>query len=423
MSPLASVEAQSVDVVLRAPRAGSVGLAQRVQLFAERIDGVPLRVLEPLQQGGTGHRHGYHADQHLGVFGGFLVGLATFLALLPRFLALACQHVLVVELAFPHVNGILHHTLVRGLLTADYRHQSQVVHVAVAIGGLHLVSIGSSYRQHTTQHRHVHRLRHTHQTLPKTYRQVLRLKVESRQRSITITPVKAKVIVPVPVKVRVKVKVSVRVRVKVSVNVPVPVKNIQRISQSDGEPVEFRRQCISDFLALLLQRESVVAGDHLVEPFEVTAADVPQVARQLVGQRVAVAFGRFIAVVVNLPVFRDDLREGDAVVFRGVLAGAPAGFSGSSGDSGFSGFSGDSGYSGGAAAAPLNPKNLIIQEKQLRLRRGEEHPRDVLRTRVILHAQQVARPLQVLLLAQRRLPAEHQVVAFAAGTLLQHQQA
>jgi hypothetical protein len=165
--------------------------------------------------------------------------------------------------------------------------------------------------------------------------------VESRQRSITITPVKAKVKVIVPVPVNVKV----RVRVKVSVSVPVPVKNIQRISQSDGEPVKFRRQCISDFLALLLQRESVVAGDHLVEPFEVTAADVPQVARQLVGQRVAVAFGRFIAVVVNLPVFRDDLREGDAVVFRGVLAGAAgySGFSGYSGDSGVSGVSGVSG--------------------------------------------------------------------------------
>ena len=93
-------------------------------------------------------------------------------------------------------------------------------------------------------------------------------------------------------------------------------KRAERVAQADGESVELRTQGTPDLRPLLFYRESVVAGDHLVEPLEATAADVPQVARQLIGQRVAVAPGRFKAAVVHLPVLRDDVRKGDAVVVR-----------------------------------------------------------------------------------------------------------
>ena len=166
LTPLALVERQAIDVVFRRPRPGAVGLAQRVEFLAKGVEGVVLRVLESLQQRRATHRHGHHANQHVGVVGGLLVGLPTLLALLPFLLALAGQGVLLVELALPHIDGVLHHTLVRRLLAADDRHQSQVLQIAVAIFYLHLVGIGGRDGQHAAEHGHVHRGGNTDETLP-----------------------------------------------------------------------------------------------------------------------------------------------------------------------------------------------------------------------------------------------------------------
>ena len=68
---------------------------------------------------------------------------------------------------------------------------------------------------------------------------------------------------------------------------------------------------------LLSLRESVVAGDYLVEPGLVLAADVTQVASQLEGQRVTVALDGFETAVVQLPVLFQNVREGDAVILAG----------------------------------------------------------------------------------------------------------
>ena len=64
---------------------------------------------------------------------------------------------------------------------------------------------------------------------------------------------------------------------------------------------------------------------------------------------------------------------------------------------------------------------LVIEKQQLFLRSGEEHPRDVLCTLVVRYAQQLTRPLQVLLLRQLCPTAEHQVIALC-GRPFQHQQ-
>ena len=122
-----------------------------------------LRILESFQERRARDRDGYHANQYVWVFRRFLVGLPAFLALLPLLLTLTRQSILFVELTLPEVHGILHHRLVTGLFTADNRHQSQPVRVAVAILHRHLVGIGRRDRHDAAEHGHVHRDRHTHQ--------------------------------------------------------------------------------------------------------------------------------------------------------------------------------------------------------------------------------------------------------------------
>ena len=91
-------------------------------------------------------------------------------------------------------------------------------------------------------------------------------------------------------------------------------KRIKNPPQPHGEAVILRGQRVLDLLALLLYRESVVAGNDLVKPRKVLAADMPQVASQLIGERIAVALSGFVAVIVYLPVLLDNVLEGNAVV-------------------------------------------------------------------------------------------------------------
>ena len=165
------VEREAIDVILRRPRARAVGLAQRVKLLAKRVERMPARVLEALQERGARHRHRHHPYQHPRVVGCLLVGLATLLPFLPLLLALAGNGILLVQLALPHIDGILTHTLVRSLLATDNRHQSQVVLVAVAILHSHPVGVGRGNGKHRAEHRHVHRHGNTHKRLLQPYRQ------------------------------------------------------------------------------------------------------------------------------------------------------------------------------------------------------------------------------------------------------------
>ena len=91
----------------------------------------------------------------------------------------------------------------------------------------------------------------------------------------------------------------------------------QYIPQPLRKSVVLRTQRTLDLRPFLLFGEPVVAGNHLIQPVGILATDMPQVAGQLIGQRVAVANGRFKPVVVQLPVLPDDIREGDAVIRRG----------------------------------------------------------------------------------------------------------
>ena len=59
----------------------------------------------------------------------------------------------------------------------------------------------------------------------------------------------------------------------------------------------------------------------MVEPVEVVAADVSQGVGQFVGLRIAVADGRFKAVIVQLPVLVDDLLKSMSVILLWKLPG------------------------------------------------------------------------------------------------------
>ena len=113
-------------------------------------------------------RHRHHPDEHVRVVGSLLVGLAALLALLPFLLALACLCILFFELALPHVNAILHHALVRCLLTSYDAHQPEVMDVAVAVLHAHPVGIGSSDGHQAAQHGQVHRHGNAFQRLLQT---------------------------------------------------------------------------------------------------------------------------------------------------------------------------------------------------------------------------------------------------------------
>ena len=99
------------------------------------------------------------------IVGRLLVGLAALLALFPLLFALAGKGILINQLTFPDVDGIFHHTLVGGLLTTNDGHQPQMLDVAVAILHLNTVGISPAKRHQSTEHRQVHRDRHTNQRL------------------------------------------------------------------------------------------------------------------------------------------------------------------------------------------------------------------------------------------------------------------
>ena len=81
----------------------------------------------------------------------------------------------------------------------------------------------------------------------------------------------------------------------------------QHLLQPVGHPLALRRQRVHDLLTFLALRKSVIARYHLVEPLGIPAADMPQVARQLVRQRVPVARRRLLPVVEQLPVLGNDV--------------------------------------------------------------------------------------------------------------------
>lgn len=92
---------------------------------------------------------------------------------------------------------------------------------------------------------------------------------------------------------------------------------LQHSAHAHGHGIEGRSQRIAYLFLLLLLRKAVVAGDDCIQPVEIVAADVAQVTSQLIGQRVAVAVRRLVAVVVQLPVGAQNLVEAEAVVRGG----------------------------------------------------------------------------------------------------------
>ena len=75
----------------------------------------------------------------------------------------------------------------------------------------------------------------------------------------------------------------------------------------------------------------------------------------------------------------------------------------------------------GGLGSFLSFKYLLIYKEYILRRRREEHSGDILRSLVILHAQQLRCPSEVLLLRQFRMPAEYNMETLC-GTSLQHQQ-
>ena len=97
------------------------------------------------------------------ILGSLLVGFSALLALLPFFFALAGQGILLVKLALPHVNGILDHRFVRGLLAMNDGHQPKMMYIAVAIFHLDTIGVRTANGHDTYQCGHVHRDRYAHQ--------------------------------------------------------------------------------------------------------------------------------------------------------------------------------------------------------------------------------------------------------------------
>ena len=199
------------------------------------------------------------------VFRSLFVGFATFLALLPFLFALTGQGILFIQLTLPQVNGILTDTLVRSLLTADNRHQPQSVHVAVAILHLHLVSVGSRYRHHRTQHRHVHRCRHTNETLLQSDGQRPHIHLHASLFSH---------------------RFSILCLIRRDAHFEC-VHNPVHQARALGRFLASRM----DDAAHLLNRE-FVTGHHLQQPLLRVVADGSQVSRQLVQPFVALTFRR-----------------------------------------------------------------------------------------------------------------------------------
>ena len=50
LTPFAVIERETIDVVLRTPRAGTVGFSEGVKFLSKRIQGMPGRILETFQK-------------------------------------------------------------------------------------------------------------------------------------------------------------------------------------------------------------------------------------------------------------------------------------------------------------------------------------------------------------------------------------
>ena len=129
----------------------------------------------------------------------------------------------------------------------------------------------------------------------------------------------------------------------------------------------------------------------MVEPLEILTADMPQVASQLISQRIAIALGRFKALVIHLPILLQNIRKRNAVIVTGevflvspvspvvrcynlrVRSCVPL-------------------VASERSSSGKNLEDRIIQINQFGFRCGEKDPRDVLRVFVKLHAEQITSP-------------------------------
>lgn len=93
-------------------------------------------------------------------------------------------------------------------------------------------------------------------------------------------------------------------------------QGLQHLCQLHGHILAWLAQGVVDALHLLLLREALVVGDGAIEQLPVKIEDVPQRTGKVKDFRIPVALRRREAVIVQLPVFGDDFRGGEAVVLQ-----------------------------------------------------------------------------------------------------------
>ena len=156
LSPLTTIEGQTVDIILGRPIACAIRLQKGVEFLTKRIEGVAWRILETLQQRGARNGDGHLADRQLRNFLCTLVGLAQLVFLLDGILLATGLCCLLFQWPHPSLNSLFGTRFTSCLTTNDERHQPQMLTLIVGILHLHLVGIGSSNGHHGAEHIHAH---------------------------------------------------------------------------------------------------------------------------------------------------------------------------------------------------------------------------------------------------------------------------
>ena len=272
----------------------------------EHLDLVHLQKEDmPLGLGCTGDQRGIgHVavnllnDQAFRTLRLVLVGTLGVHLLLPLGLALLVDGVALTDVGHDVVDGLVDATLTRARLCYQAVHQRcLVLHIVCVLEG-GLIEVCAQRREDTAGHSGLIRAWHLGGEQTDELGQML---AELRRlRSVEVEVVRLRSVV-----------------LGVILGDTLTLQRIEYDGQRTGHAFVVALQGAADLGALFLQRETVVAGDYLVEPVEVVAADVAQGVGKLVGLRIAVADGRLKAVIVQLPVLADDLLKRVAVILFG----------------------------------------------------------------------------------------------------------
>ena len=262
------------------PRCRAV-LRQLVCLGGVAVEVLALALLQTREQLRDGGAEALAADEHLRVLGLLLGVLPTFAQLQILLLLAECLVVLADELAHPEEVQRIELALVGCRLAHDVGGEVEVAHLAV-----HVQTDTRCQRAYhgpdADEGGHVHGAGQTLQRVAHAHGE------GSRGDAVDVVLLVALLSL---VKCLHEAQVVGILRLDAQ----------QHLMQARRHAGNLFLQGAVDALHLLLLREAVVAGYHLVQQLTREAADVPEVACQLKRQRVAVRLHRLLPPVVNRP--------------------------------------------------------------------------------------------------------------------------